>query len=321
MNQEKVYQTIAFFNSDILAFPPYVAAFDEVESILALYRKTGIAQNLFIAGESGSGKTTLCKAIVHRYPERRLPERDVIPVLHVPIPTPATITSLAEAILTGLHDPAPMVGKLTEKSRRISVLVKALGVELILFDESQGIQERGRSYTQYMAADWLKQRLDQIDVPTVFFGLPHFEKLLHANAQLRRRFSRRRSLQIASDEHSDIEKECLQMFVSLGTSLPIRLSAAPYTWDDLGARIYYACDGRVGYIKKLLMSAIRAAMERGCSEINPAILEEVFAKEIWWEGIGALNPFNAKFTYRRLDRGQEPFAPTFVDTGDSRRRR
>jgi hypothetical protein len=60
------------------------------------------------------------------------------------------------------------------------------------------------------------------------------------------------------------------------------------------------------------MHAIRLAMERSLNEIDPVVLEEVFEKELWWEGIGPLNPFNANFAFRRLDRGGEPFESTYA---------
>jgi hypothetical protein len=72
-------------------------------------------------------------------------------------------------------------------------------------------------------------------------------------------------------------------------------------------RLYYACDGRVGYVKKLLAAALRTCLEQSDDRIGVATLERSFSDEIWWEGIGALNPFHAQFAFRRLDRGGEPF--------------
>ncbi len=305
-----IFQTIAWFSDEHLEFPPYVAAFNEMESILHMYRETGIAQNLLVIGETGTGKTTLCNAVLKKYPRISLRDADVIPVLYVPTPTPATLDSLADAILSSLGDPGAGVGKLPEKSRRIAKLLRALKVEMIIFDEAQHMQERGQQYTQYMAGDWLKQQLDATGIPTVFMGLPQFEKLLQANPQLRRRFSRRRNLQLGQDKDSNIHTECLQMFISLGTTLPLRLSNGPYSWDELGVRIYHACDGRVGYLKKLLVGALRLAMEQTLTELAPPTLEEAFTQEVWWEGIGPLNPFNSTFAFRSLNRGNEPFETT-----------
>jgi DNA transposition AAA+ family ATPase len=305
-----MFQTIAWFSDEYLAFPPYVAAYNEIESILELFRKTGIATNLLVIGETGSGKTTLCKALLKKYPRISLSDRDVIPILYVPMPTPASLDSLAEVILTSLGDPGAAAGRLRDKTRRIENFIRALKIEMIIFDEAQHLQERGQHYTQYMSADWLKQLLDAMSVPVVFMGLPQFEKLLQANPQLRRRFSRRRNLQLGQDKDSDINNECLQMFISLGTTLPLRLSSGTYSWEELGVRIYHACDGRVGYVKKLLLGAIRLAMERSLDELAPDILEEAFTQEIWWEAIGSLNPFNANFAFRKLNRNNEPFYTT-----------
>ena len=301
------FQTLAWLNNEALAFPPYVAAFDELETTLRLYRESGIAQFLWIAGETGSGKTTLCKSFVAKYPRSALPERDVIPVLYVPVPTPATLGGVADAILTALGDPAPSHGRQPEKDRRIVKLVRGCSVEMIIFDEAQHLQERGQHYTQYKAADWLKVQLDALTIPAAFVGLPNFAELLQVNPQLRRRFSRRRDLQFCGDQHGDIHTACLQMYVSLGSTTKLGLSCAPYTWDELGARLYRACDGRVGYIKKLLLAALRIAMQSDSKSIDASILEAAFTEEVWQEGIAALNPFHADFEFRRLDRMNEPF--------------
>jgi hypothetical protein len=52
---------------------------------------------------------------------------------------------------------------------------------------------------------------------------------------------------------------------------------------------------------------MRLAMEMQTGEIAPSILERVFVNEVWWEGVGELNPFSTNFIFRRLDRGNEPF--------------
>lgn len=305
MNQ--IHQILEQFNREHLLFPPYVAAFQDVEALLSLFRETGIAQNLLVLGESGTGKTTLCRDIVRKYPRFALPEQDVVPVLHVSIPSAATIASVTEAILARLGDPAPSTGTVSAKTARAIKLARTLKVEILLFDEAQHIQDRGRLATQYLVGDWLKTVIDEINVPTVLLGLPRTEQLLQVNEQLRRRFSQRRNLQMGQDADTPIETECLQLFISLGTTLPVSISAGAWGWPELGTRIYHACDGRVAYVKKLLVGAIRIAFERGLQEIGPGLLEEAFTREVWWEGIGPLNPFNTQFVFRRLALANEPF--------------
>jgi adenylate kinase family enzyme len=295
------------FYAEHLLFPPYVAAFKEIDRLILLYRETGIAQNLLVLGESGTGKTTLCCNIQKKYPRFSLPEQDVVPVLHVPIPSAATIASVTEMMLARLGDPAPTAGTVSAKTARAIYLAKALKVELFLFDEAQHIQDRGRLPTQYLVGDWLKAFIDELAIPTVLLGLPRTEQLLQVNEQLRRRFSCRRHMQMGQDENETIETECLQLFISLGTSLPLALHAGEFGWEELGRRVYYACDGRVAYVKKLLVGAIRVALDSNLNIIDSRVLEEAFTRDVWWEGIGPLNPFNPDFAFRRLTQPNEPF--------------
>ncbi|MEX3639195.1 TniB family NTP-binding protein [Paraburkholderia sp. BR14320] len=318
---DTVYAILERFNEDLLQFPSYVAAFHEIESLLRLHRNTGIAQHLLVLGESGTGKTTLCRDFVTRYPRVRLVERDVVPVVHVSIPPAATIASATEATLARLGDPSPTTGTVSTKTARLIKLARSESVELLLFDEAQHIQDRGKLPTQYLVGDWLKTVMDEINVPTVLLGLPRVARLLQVNEQVRRRFSRRRYLQMGQHGETSVETECLQLFLSLGDNFPIPVSSGAYGWSEMAQRIYYACDGRVAYIKKLLSGAIRIAMERDLSEVAPVVLEEAFSTEVWWEGVGELNPFNGNFQFRRLNRADEPFEHALSGGGNTRSRR
>jgi len=307
-----IYAILERFNEDLLQFPSYVAAFSEIEASLKLYRGAGLAQNLLVLGETGTGKTTLCRDFVTRYPRMRLSDRDVVPVLHVSIPSTATIASVTETMLAQLGDPLPTVGTVSVKTVRAIKLAKALSVELLLVDEAQHIQDRGKLPTQYLVGDWLKTVMDELNVPTVLLGLPRVGHLLQVNEQLRRRFSRRRYLQMGQCGETSVEAECLQLFLSLGDSFPIPIRAGHFSWDEVAQRVYYASDGRVAYIKKLLAGAIRLALERELDCIGPDILQEAFSEEVWWEGVEKLNPFSEKFQFRRLSRPGEPFEQALI---------
>lgn len=307
MNFKAIYDALQHFDEEYIPFPPFVAAVDSVKANLELYRETSIAQHLLVLGESGTGKSTLCRWIEQQYPKSTLPDRDVTPVMIVPVPPAATITSMVSAMLEKLGDPAAATGTVSAKTSRVITLCRACRVEMILFDEAQHIHDRGQAATHYKVGDWLKSLIDQTGVPTVFLGLPRLEQLLQVNEQLRRRFSRRIRLALGQSDKNSIHSECLQLFRSLGSCLPIPLLCGQYGWDELGMRLYYASDGRVAYIKKLLASALRFALETNTGEIVPQLLEQAFTEELWWEGVGKLNPFNPAFEFRRLDRGNEPF--------------
>ena len=295
------------FNAEHLMFPAYVGALNEVCALLDLYRSSRVHQNLIIVGEAGTGKTTICKAIVNKNPRFVQPERDVIPALHISSPAVGTISSVCEEILGKMGDPYAHAGTVSTRTARIIKLISALSVELLLIDEGQHIQDRGGSTTQYMVGDWIKSLMDQIRIPTVILGLPRVLNLLQMNEQLRRRFTRLRRLEMGQDNTTSIENECLALFLGLADPLPFKFKQGEAGWADFSKRIYFACDGRVAYIKKLLAGVIRIATDRSITVIEAKTLEDAFTAEVWWEGIGPLNPFNEHFVFRPLNQVSEPF--------------
>lgn len=319
MSTPELYEALRRFDEDYIPFPPFVAAAQHIEANLKLFQETGISQHLLVLGESGTGKSSLCQWLVQKYPRYALPDRDVLRVLFVPIPAAATIASMVEIMLGALGDPASGVGTASRKTLRAVTLCRACRVEVILFDEAQHLYDRGLATTRYMVADWIKSFIDQVGVPTVFLGLPRLEQLLQINEQLRRRFSRRVHLALGQSDSETIHGECLQLFISLGSCLPIPLSSGDVGWDELGMRIYYATDGRVAYMKKLLNRALTRAIQENLSQISTQELERAFTEDIWWEGVGRLNPFNPQFEFRRLDRGNEPFEHGTCKSPGSRR--
>jgi len=307
MFNNSIYDALLRFEEENIPFPPFASALEIIEAQLSQFRKIGVPQNLLVLGESGTGKSTLCRYLTHKYKRIVLPERDVVPVIYVAVPAGATISSVASEILLALGDPAPDRGTVPAKTHRVITLCRACGVELLLVDEAQHMHDRGQVATHYMVGDWLKQLIDQLQIPTVFLGLPNLEQLLQVNEQLRRRFSRRLYLALGRSDTTSIETECLQLFISLAACLPVPLAYGDLKPEDLGARLSFASDGRVAYIKKILQSALIQVLHDGDTAISPYDLEQAFSRDVWSEGIGSLNPFNAAFVFRKLDRKGEPF--------------
>lgn len=304
-----------------LQFPAFLAAFEQIERNLRLYRETGVAQHLLVLGESGTGKTTLARWFSQRYPRQRLVERDVIPVLHVSVPAAATIAGTVEAVLAQLGDHEPERGTVSVKTARAAKLARACGVEMLLFDEAQHIHDRGRSHTHYFVGDWLKSFMDALGLPVTLLGLPRTQVLLQVNEQLRRRFARRLSLSVQETQSEANEEASLALFSSLAQVLPLPLTPHPYDWHSLGERLYYATDGRIAYVKQLLIAAYCHASDVESEHVSPMELAHAFTQTIWPAGVGALNPFEPKFVFRALDRMGEPFqAGDAVGSGKGRPR-
>jgi adenylate kinase family enzyme len=306
MSQD-LYDTIKQLQDAYLMFPAFKTAFDQIESNLKLYRSTGVPQNLMILGESGTGKTSLARSFVDRYPKVSFPERDLIPVLHISVPAAATIAGTVEATLAKLGDPAPERGTVSAKTARAVRLAQGCETEMLMFDEAQHIHDRGGNYSHYFVADWLKALIDALKLPVVLLGLPRSQSLLQVNDQLRRRFTHRLSLSVQQSGTEMSTDNSLELFASLAEALPIPLDAHPYGWKELGTRLFFATDGRIAYVKQLLVNAYSHAASRTNNCISIEDLSQAFSSTIWADGVGALNPFESDFLFRRLDRQSEPF--------------
>ncbi|WP_313301364.1 TniB family NTP-binding protein [Diaphorobacter sp.] len=295
------------FDDQYLPFPTFVTAKQAIDEALTIYRETGVARHMLVLGEAGTGKSTLCKLMETQHPRRKLSDRDKIDIVTVSVPPSANVGGVASAVLRSLGDLWHGRGTIASRTERIVTLCRECGVELMLIDEAQHLQDRGTSRTHYMVGDWVKDVIDQVSVPTVMLGLPRLELLLQTNEQLRRRFSRRVRLAFGQNSAMSVETECLQLFLSLSSLLTLPVSSKPFGPQEMGTRLYYACDGRVAYIKKILFSALSMALRHEDDAIDVKHLERAFTDDVWWEGVGRLNPFSSDFVFRRLDRGGEPF--------------
>lgn len=301
------YDAIKQLQDAYLMFLAFQTADDQIEENLKLYRATGVAQNLLILGESGTGKTSLARSFTQSYPKQVLPERDLLPVLHVSVPAAATIAGTVEAVLRQLGDPEPERGTVSAKTARAVRIARGCGVEMLLFDEAQHIQDRGRHYTQYLVGDWLKSLMDALGLPVTLLRLPRTQALLQANEQLRRRFTHRLSLSVHGGVQETNDESSLKLFRALSEALPLPLDARPFGWKELGLRLHYATDGRIAYVKQLLVNAYSHAVSQSGANISVSELSHAFTATIWPLGIGALNPFHQDFAFRSLDRLGEPF--------------
>lgn len=318
---EQLLDFISSLDGSYLMFPAFEAAYKRMSENLETFRKTGFVQHLLILGESGSGKTTLANLFLQNYPRISLPEGEILPILYVAIPPAATIAGTVEAILTQLGDPAPGRGTVSVKTARAVALALFCRVEMLLIDEAQHIQDRGKSQTQYFVGDWLKAFMDALKKPVTMLGLPRTRQLLQVNEQLRRRFTRTLKLTVGSEKSEVNELESLELFSSLLKELPIRLERSPYTWGELGLRLHFATASRIAYVRLLLIGAVENQIQMGDDQLRIVHLMAGFSTHIWSDGENELNPFHPSFAFRPLDQVGEPFHRQDIEVNITIRRR
>ena len=145
---------------------------------------------LLLMGEAGAGKTTIYKTYAQNYPRQETDEGSIVPIVYTPIPVPATVKGLVEAILKKLGDPLYNKGTTTNQTSRAYDLLAACKVELIVLDEFHHFIDRESQRVLRNVCDWLKNLILNTRIPVVLFGLPESKRILEFdNSQLSRRFT------------------------------------------------------------------------------------------------------------------------------------
>lgn len=247
---------------------------------------------LLVTGPTGAGKTTLLKQYARKFPREVTETRTKVPVLIATIPSPATHKSMVQKLLFELDDPAPGTGTTTSAlTIRLYNFLKDCGVELIVLDELQHFIDRDSLKVLQTVSDWLKTLLVDTKIPIVLLGLPESENVINANPQLSRRFAHRHSLEPFSFDTQEKMDEFRKFLFALDKQLPFQehsgLSAV-----DMAARIYYATDGVVGYVMKLIRKATYLGLLQGRQKLDMDVLAEAFEQHIHSDKpIKNYNPF------------------------------
>ncbi len=264
----------------------------------------GTAEGLLIVAQSGGGKTALKEYYEAQFPRSLEDEGHVIPVLQVTTPESPTVKSFAQAILVALGDPAFDRGTAEAKTRRLIVLLKKCKVQLLLVDEFQHFSDGHRSSEARRITDWLKNLLNAVRVPVVLFGLPRSISVLRLNPQLRRRFASPHYLRpfgLTQGEFGQL-RGVLNKFHE---AIPV--PCVPLHDVDVARRFYFASNGLIDYIVKILDEAISTSDLGKDEQIGLAHFARAFRAVVWGEAPDALNPFCEGATLRPLMGPREPF--------------
>jgi len=305
-----LYGEIGKVEQQRLLFPDFDMAYRRISRIHSRSLSGNQPHHLMILGPSGAGKSSVLEEYVRYFPVTEEPEQRRIPVLRVEIKSSPTVRSLAEDILKAMGVPMAYKGTVNEKTDRVISSLQKLKVELLMLDEVQHLLGANkRSFGSNDETEWLKTLLNQINIPVVLAGLPYGRALLSTNEQLRRRLEGVRNLNPFSVEGEDSAADFAGVISwfdrEIHSGHPIGLHEG-----DMLYRLYYATDGLIGYLSKLLIGAMEIRLEHGHKRVENWMLEQSFTENLWDEGIGALNPFHKKFVRRRLNKTNELFAPT-----------
>lgn len=310
MNMEIAFEKTRVFESKTVLHPRYVHALARLDECYLLTAETRKTRSIMVVGESGAGKSTLMNAFVEKYPRKETRNQTMIPVLVASVPSSPTKGAMADSILTKFGD-IYVRGSVQDKRARILLLMKQCGVRCLVLDEFQHFIERGGTKTHAAVADWIKEVMNEAGVSVIAFGLQNGLLMLRSNSQMRRRFSSSINLQPWSLDTDEDRLEFRRLVKAFEKAMELPEQSNLYG-EEIATRIYYACDGKIGYLVKLLSRALYLAVKNGHQRIEIDHLSQAFIDEVWGSASSKENPFSADFTCRRLNRLGEPFEPPLI---------
>lgn len=270
--------------------------------------KHGKERGFLLTGPSGSGKTKLAQTMLDALPAIEEAERTRIRVLMISMPANPTIISLCKLILDDLGQRYARNATEADLGYQLKKVLVNTGACMLIIDEAQHLVDgRKINKTPAMVADWIKQLMTDVHISVTLIGIARVERLMRANEQLSRRFTKRIRLggfgvnnKANKAKLNNAVSKLIQESGYKGDSDYTRL---PSTLE----MIYYATNGRLGYLALLLSEALRLAVEEDANALTQAHFFQAFENEIWSEAKPKDNPFSGKFAPRALVHCGEPF--------------
>jgi hypothetical protein len=256
---------------------------------------------ILITGVRGSGKTTIMNSYAADHPRIITSKGTIVPVLKARVPSPASTKNLVTELLKSLGDPNPTTGSVHVQTLRLKSLLKDCEVEMIMLDEFHQFLDQDSYSILYGMTDWLKNLIDDTKCSIALWGLGYSKYILKANEQLERRFSIRETIKpLAWHMRKEPQEEIsfFKFLKYLDGGLPF-VEKSLLDSEEMAFRIYYATDGIVGFIMKLIRRAAYFAIEENLPSLNLMVLARAYDERLSHRDPTRKNPFN--FAIKALD--------------------
>ena len=291
-------------------------------SRLAIERQHGQSDEapcLLIGGPSGAGKTTLIRKLQALYPvvvdgvaathpllgAMTLDHR---PLLIVEMPDAPTPISVGQAMLKAFGCPNYYRGGKTNVGHRVDMLITECRTKAIVLDEAQRAVDRNGTVVSFALVDWIKSRHGATGVLVILVGLGRTRLLFEQDDQFDRRWDveiRLEPYRWVDEAGNDLPDEQADFIAVIDAfqrlaPLPFAIRLLVFGDDEMLAelaarRFFYASQGVVGLLVKLLRKASRLMMEAPSiyTEFSLALLHEAFEKGFNYRRKGMVNPFSS----------------------------
>ncbi|QMV44011.1 TniB family NTP-binding protein [Cohnella cholangitidis] len=292
---------IAKFDSIIVHHKRHNELFQAIWDCHLLQRNSVNKKGLSIFGDPGVGKSTVFKKYEEMFPRTigqkmfrgQMCKFKKIPVLRVELESNSKPINVASKMLEKLGDPLYYKGTEKELTSRLKEYLSGCEVEIIIIDELQHLIDTDTLRVISKAADWLKQLINEINLPIVFGGVESASNIFLHNEQLGSRFPERHIYQPFDYETPESIKKFRAYVKNIEKELP--LSGKSRLYDPyLCEKIYYATKGYPRFLNHLLYHALRISLRSGKDIIDENDLNVGFSKLQFDNRPKVINPFNGK---------------------------
>lgn len=289
----------------IIEHPKFTLAIREIARLHERGKLAGVAEGMLLIAQTGSGKSTVLKYYERKFPRTQSKGGTRIPVLRVDTPESPTVKTLAEAILFAMGDLAAAKGTASAKTNRIVHFFKECCVELLFIDEFQHFYDGRRTAESQRVADWLKNLINQVQIPVILAGLPRSIAVVNANPQLRRRFGAPHYMQPFGFDSLDEKLEFRGVLNGIQSRLPV--PCISLSENNMAQRFYFASHGILDYVVKIIDDAVSRSGTDSGEALTQRSFEAAFKRTVWLDAPDNLNPFSTGATLRLLNKTLEPF--------------
>lgn len=307
-------EKIAHVSNLVINYPRFSEVIKKIEYCRKMSKFSPEPECLYVGGPTGAGKTTVCREYVKRNPRIEDGEITKVPILMATIPSPATEKGMVTKILNAIGDPLAETGSRAVQTIRLMKFIEKCEVELIILDEFQHFIDRDSEKVLRTVTDWLKVLIEDTGVPLVLLGLNggsyanHAEIIFDSNPQLSRRFAHRHTLEPFKFSGIKEIDEFRKFLYVIDKSLPLE------NWSgladmDMATRFYYASDGVVAYIMKLIKNGTSMALERNEEHLALDILTKAFNSHVHFDKEWKINPFRCSL--KEVEKALQ--APEMID--------
>ena len=280
---------------------------------------------MHVAGPSGAGKSTIAAKLLVRYPVVRdgrsirqspLPDEisDYVPLLVLRMPTQPTVITVGQEILRTYGDPKWFMGGRASVERRVRRFIKRCGTRAVVLDDAQRAVDRNGTVVKIDLVDWLKELHQSNGVILILVGLNRLRHLFEEDGdQIERRYDAPLELtpyswvDSSGDDCTEQQDQFLAIVSGVISLSPLSFSPEVNVDNEDGViaelalkRFYYASQGLVGMLVKLLKMAMRIAQRDPDRHVavTLGLLEEACAKAFRLERRGMRNAFAADWLWQ-----------------------